>query len=747
MPRQRCRLGRILSAGLPAALALTALLLFSSFAGATVQVFVNTVFVNTKKLGNCAPVAGTPVKFQCPIASVIDTAWPSTTGNISNDPQIQFDQEDASAKCNIGLAAANPNIPGTVGYNVCNAEVYLCAQVGITNNESGAFAIDELNFEVFKFEDGTNPTDPATAPPLRTFFIDSPGNTGAGVTSLLPASGTDAYCVLWDGSYNIQGEFGKTNGQYGFRVTVKTNQSGGASGNIVITQTRAYPSGATYNAAAAPAAVPQKPITVDVTNVHVIRSTPAVVGQITGVAAQPYSFNYRLSKDASMYISVLDAENYGELRTVLRGQPRVGEGEPKGTLQNGDSWDGRDNFGNIMPSGNYLAVFQALSDDQYTAPGGDLSVATTRQIVLDPLQITDIRVQPLLGGATSLAVLSYMLTEPATTYIDIYPPGTQFCRGFASNNAVDGSVPAKGFGASLDGCVTQTLQPLRTIMEQKPSRSSVISFWDGRTADGTLVGDGDYVFVMYASLASQKGVPYPSTIPLSPDKRIWTLTAKSGFLPVIRGLVGITQISPTSTVIGSSPAIAGLNPFFFRYQLSRDAIVSVKIYDGNGTRLVKTLVNGETRPGLFNNSESWTDGTDNAGQVVSSGTYYVQLTAADPLFPAKVSTTTAQFPIDLMRITDVSVTPLLSGASDQVVLSYQLSQPMFVAWNIYPAGSYVSDSVSNWPPCASATTPGACTSGAVLTAAGGRAACASPNTGTGAMPTGSSSRTATTCTP
>ena len=33
------------------------------------------------------------------------------------------------------------------------------------------------------------------------------------------------------------------------------------------------------------------------------------------------------------------------------------------------------------------------------------------------------------------------------------------------------------------------------------------------------------------------------------------------------------------------------------------------------------------------------------------------------------------------------MTSLLSGASDQVVLNYQLSQPMFVAWNIYPAGS------------------------------------------------------------
>ena len=312
----------------------------------------------------------------------------------------------------------------------------------------------------------------------------------------------------------------------------------------------------------------QKPITV-ASPVHTVQSMPAVVGQITGVAAQPYSFNYRLSQDASMYISVIGANSYIELRSLLRGQSRLGEST--GTLTNGDSWDGRDSFGNVLPAGNYLTVFQAISADQYTPVNGDLSLATTRQIALDPLQVTDIRVQPLLGGSTSLAVLSYMLTESATIYIDIYPPGTQFCRGFETVTALDGPTPVKDFGASLDGCVSQTLQPIRTISEQKTARSSVISFWDGRDASGTLVSDGDYVFMIYSAMVSQKGANYAGN---PNDKRIWTTTAKSGFLPVLRGMVGITQISPTSTVIGSSPAIAGLNPFFFRYQLSRDAVVS-----------------------------------------------------------------------------------------------------------------------------------------------------------------------------
>ncbi|HAZ08463.1 MAG TPA: hypothetical protein DCZ01_08085 [Elusimicrobia bacterium] len=711
MIRHRRRCQRVIASISLAAVVTAASFLFAAAARAqSVQVYINSAFVARSEF--CRVTSETPPRYLCPLVNQ------PKDGNISNDPEIQF-ETDADNRCR----TSGPFVVGVSSLNVCNSVVHLCAQVGITNNTSGTVSIDEVNFELFKFQDGSNPLDSASTPPIRTFFIDAPG-TASGVSSKLP-NDTEAYCVLWDGTYNIQGEFGKTNGQYGFRATVKTNQQGD-SGNIVITQTRAYPSGATRDSNDQD--VSQKPITVDVTNVHVIRSTPTVVGQVTGVSAQPYGLTYRLSKDASMYITINEAlpgagGNYANLRTVLNGLPRSGEGTPQGTLLNGDSWDGRDNFANILPAGNYLAVFQAVTSDQY-GQTPDLSFATTRQIALDPLQITDIRVQPLLGGATSLAVLSYMLTEAATVYIDVFPPGTQFCAGLNSVNdpnldpSVTGQATAKSFTPRMDSCSGAAVSPLRTIAEQKASRSSVISFWDGRDASGTLVNDGDYVFVMYASLVSQLGQSYSGN---PNDKRIWTSSAKAGFLSVLRGLCGITQISPTSTVIGSSPAISGLNPFTFRYQLSRDCNVSMKIYDATGTRLVKTLVNQETRPGLFNNSEAWTDGTDDSGQVVSSGTYLAQLTAADPSFPAKVSTTTALFPVHLMRITDVSMTPLLSGTSDQVVLNYQLSQPMFVAWNIYPAGSYIASSTLTWPPCAAQSPPNSCTSASVLTSGGGQA--------------------------
>jgi flagellar hook assembly protein FlgD len=719
----------------------------------SLQISINDTFVASPftinnrcsvTTGNGAGANATPI-YMCDI-----TDTPTDGSNISNDPEINF-TTDGSGRCSIprtggtmgSPVAGGGNPTGSVGYNVCNDQLFLCAQVSLAP-VTGTVALDSVEFEVFRFIDGANPLDPASTPPLKTFFVPSPGsvtNTGTpnnycnGQSCALPNL-TQGYCVLWDGSQNVQGTTAKINGQYGFRVTVQTNQVG-QSGNITITQVVAYPAATTLDSNNTITA--QKDILVNVTDVHVIRSTPSTVGSITPVYVEPYNFNYRLSKDATMYIDLnQSAPPFANVRHILPGLPRVGEGALATTNAqaaiNSDFWDGRDNYGNILLPGNYLLVFQANDSNQYSPGTGngsdpgtsDLSLPTTAQIGLDPLQITDIRASPLLGGSTSLAVLTYLLTEPATVYIDLYPPGTQFCNdgnGVPALQDVNstwtdgqvGSLPPKNFSASAGGCTgtgaAVPISPLRSIAQSQTARASVFSFWDGRDASGNVLPDGDYVYVIYGWLPSQAGNVYRGN---GNDKRVWTSLGKSGFIPISRGLVGITQVLPTSTVIGSSPAIQGLSPFTFRYQLNRDAIVSLKIFDATGQNVVKTLVNQEVRFGQFNNVETWTDGTDDNGLAVASGTYLVQLTAWDQNFPANVSTTTALFPVNLFRITDVQVTPLLSGASDQVLLSYQLSQPMLIAWNIYPAGSVVVGSTVSWPPCAGQTPPQSCTSSSIV---------------------------------
>lgn len=642
-------------------------------------------------------------------------------GVIANEPHIEFESRLHAGDC---APAALP--AGTANYNYCNSDVFLCAAVGYSNEGTTDVSLDEISFEVFKFQDGSNPMDPASTPPVRTYYIDAPDALKAtNYNQVIPkpidaigVAGSGGYCVLFDGATNIQGEFGKTNGQYGFRVTAKTNQTG-ASGNIQITAQRAYPGGSTKDSNQV--FVQQQPVKVDVTNVHFVRSSATTVGQITAVYAEPYNIAYRLSKDATMYININESSPpYGLLRRVVAGMPRAGEGgpNPNPPLLNGDSWNGRHENGGLMPAGVYLATLQAFTNDQY---GPDLSVSTTRQIALDPLQITDIRVQPLLGGSTSLAVLTYMLTEPATVYIDIYPPNTKFCRadGLSLNDAanpaldrfplVAGENRPKIFGAhsQAEACTSaDTVAPIRTIREIKTARTPVISYWDGRDEQGnTVCTDGDYVFLVYASLPSQNGVSFPNG-GADGDRRIWTTQAKSGLLPVLRGFVGMSQIAPGTTIMGSSPSVAGLNPFVFRYTLGREGIVGMRIFDYTGTRLIKTLVDNVVRPGLFPNQERWESPVDDGGQWVSSGTYIAQMTAADPLCPMKVSTVSVSFPVDTVRITDVETTPLLSGASDFATISYQLSQPMSVAWSIYPPGTNILNSATAWPPCGSLSPSG-----------------------------------------
>ncbi|MFA5139057.1 MAG: T9SS type A sorting domain-containing protein [Elusimicrobiota bacterium] len=677
----------------------------ASFAAAQ-QVFVSRMWVQYPEI-QCDP-PDSKQHIHCDDTSGVQPLGPGS-GNISNDPHIEFSQPSplsGKADCE-----ATPAVwpYGDNSYNVCNNQVFLCIKVGHSNKQSGStsFALDYISFEVFKYGEGSNPLDPQSTPPLRTFYVDNPGQIPADTNSDTDLwSALPPMCVMWDGNINIKGEFGKSNGQYGFRATVATNQTG-ASGNINITQTRAFPGGWALDVNND--VVDTRPITVDVTDVHVVRSTPTVVGTLTGVAAEPYNITYRLSKDATMYLSIhMTNEDMSTplVRAVVNALPRVGEGVPSGTLQNGDSWNGRHDNGDLVTPGVYLAKLEAISRDQY---GWDRSHMVTRQVALDTLEITDIRVQPLTDLATSLAVLSYVLTEPATAYVDIYPPGTKFLTLNNLNTMADvapGTALAlagvkKNFVPVLNGA---EVLPVRHIEEQKDYRKSVISFWDGRNSAGRVVEDGDYVFVLYASLPSQNGYPFNGN---TNDKRIWATNAKSGFLTVTRGMVTISQIGPSSTVIGSSPPVAGLDPFTFSYSLSRDAIVSLKILDSTGLQLIRTLVNEEQRPGNFLNRERWVPPTNNSGLVIASGTYMVQLTARDPLMPSKVSTTTAFFPVDLFRITDVNVTPLLTGSTDVVTLSYQLSQPMRIAWNVYPPGTVIN-SGAGWPPCGTLEPPAGC---------------------------------------
>ncbi len=53
----------------------------------------------------------------------------------------------------------------------------LCADINCKVSDSTmTFAIDQLDFEIFKFTSGSNPYDPASTPPIRTISMYSVGN-------------------------------------------------------------------------------------------------------------------------------------------------------------------------------------------------------------------------------------------------------------------------------------------------------------------------------------------------------------------------------------------------------------------------------------------------------------------------------------------------------------------------------------------------------------------------------------------
>lgn len=601
-------------------------------AGATDR-FCN--YMHTYDLGNTASVA-----------------WDTTDDNVwKKSSRIEFER------------------PQTTYPGGCLA---LCTQL-VCVSTTAPFGINELTFEIFKFTPGANPLDAASTPPLKSVSMYDVGKCNSAGASKYYVNPTDVsnadyrYCTAWDGSYNLNGIFGKTNGQYGFRVKAHTNEVSLIAGNISIDAQAAFPG---QN---------QIPIQVDVTNIHAVKSSPTVVGKKTGVGAQPYNILYRLSKDATTTIRIFptnlpDDTPGPSARVIVNGKPRVGEGTPDGALTNGDFWDGRNEAGSLMPAGVYLVQIDAYTNDLWTPT--DNAFTYTFQLGLDPLQITDVGTKALGAASTDVAVISYMLTEAANVYVDIYPPGTAF-----SN--VNESPPLIGGVNRCDGEADDLC--LKHIVEQQESRKVASTFWDGRDTSGSAVCDSDYIYALYAEATSAAG----------PGGYVRTSKTMVGTIPVARGLI-LTFISPSSTVMGSSPSVAGLDPFYFRYTPSRDAYVTFNIIPSTSTTVIRHLVDGEVRFANFSNREIW-DGKDDNGNYVSTGTYMAELIARDPYQCAAYMNTraTVLFPVNMFRIVDINSTPLLGGASDMATISYKLTQTMFAELKVYPP--HVRVDPSNWP--------------------------------------------------
>lgn len=555
-------------------------------------------------------------------------------------------------------------------------------------------------------------------------------------------SGTEIpFCAAWDGSYDIAGEFGKSNGDFAFRATVATDFPGDnvAVDKIEFNSTIAYPG------------ENQIPIQVDVTNVHTVRSTPTVVGDITAVPAQPYTFAYRLSKDADVRIAIFDAssddsKSYGGIgdastitgknqivRTLVDWQPRVGEGlkgvESDKQIVEPDSWDGRSDSGMLLPAGNYIAAIQAKTQDEW--PGIDFSRAVTRQVSLDPLKLTDIAVTGLNKKSTAYASISYVPTEASKVYWNIYTPGTTFAGTNSGTNTINtnSSQPTGTAPKLVDG--TGTL--VYSSAEDRTSRMNFTSKWDGlcgveggcertyakgekmstgttctentcteKFAYGAPMPDGNYVYVLWAeipyngcyynALGGTDNTPeFKAGAACTENKAnnnkqftgVKTLSYYTGQVAIERGFVDIT-IQPVSySTVGSSPTAYGLDPFIFKYSIVREANVVAKVTNSAGVD-VKYLTpkTGITQVAQQMNTLSW-DGRDDQGRMVTPGTYMFVVESKDAMFPAVTNKASAVFPVDMYRVVDVATTDVYGDSAAKATISYMLSKAMNVQINIY----------------------------------------------------------------
>lgn len=546
------------------------------------------------------------------------------------------------------------------------------------------------------------------------------------------------FCAAWDGSYDIAGEFGKSNGDFAFRATVATDFPGDnvAVDKIEFNSTIAYPG------------ENQIPIQVDVTNVHTVRSTPTVVGDITAVPAQPYTFAYRLSKDADVRIAIFDASSddsaqYGteastltvttKVRTLVDWQPRVGEGikgvESDKQIVESDSWDGRSDSGMLLPAGNYIAAIQAKTQDEW--PGIDFSRAVTRQVSLDPLKLTDIAVTGLNKKSTAYASISYVPTEASKVYWNIYTPGTTFAGTNSGTNTINtNSSQPTGTAPALVGN-TGTL--VYSSAEDRTSRMNFTSKWDGlcgietgctRTyaknekmstgttcpdatcteqfAYGAPMPDGNYVYVLWAeipyngcyynALGGTANTPrFDAGLACAASEAnnnkqftgVKTLSYYTGQVAIERGFVDIT-IQPVSySTVGSSPTAYGLDPFIFKYSIVREANVVAKVTNSAGVD-VKYLTpkTGITQVAQQMNTLSW-DGRDDQGRMVTPGTYMFVVESKDAMFPAVTNKASAVFPVDMYRVVDVATTDVYGDSAAKATISYMLSKAMNVQINIY----------------------------------------------------------------
>lgn len=197
--------------------------------------------------------------------------------------------------------------------------------------------------------------------------------------------------------------------------------------------------------------------------------------------------------------------------------------------------------------------------------------------------------------------------------------------------------------------------------------------WDGKNSSGAFVPDGIYTYKISAvDLAG---------LPASP----------------ITGTITVERLNPSITEVSDNP-----DPFIpdqsessiIKFTLSENANVTLKVYNSSNN-LISTLENGSASIG--GNSSRW-NGTDNSGNLVTSGTYTYRIDAADA-FLKKAAPVSGTIMVDGTppEIENISISPnpFAPLGSNRASICFELSESSKVTVGIYDSNDALVRTLEN----------------------------------------------------
>jgi flagellar hook assembly protein FlgD len=253
-------------------------------------------------------------------------------------------------------------------------------------------------------------------------------------------------------------------------------------------------------------------------------------------------------------------------------------------------WDGRDNNGNQLPAGSYVAEVAAIDSvngGYFSVDRAQFTVTSGGSVTPNPTElIRNLTAQsPIVRSQSSSIAFTLDQSATVTAYI-------------RQGNSSLGSV-------------------VRTLNNSNMSSGNKNLLWDSRNDSGNLVSSGDYTLEIFTTNSSGQRSTSQTRLIRVQDQSV---------NPPYNGNFTLNSFSATSSFNPYRSNQKASISFSANRGYSDLADFNLEIFALNGNQFVKRLA--DLRSVSANGSYTYTwDGTDSRGAFVPCGTYYVYLKA------------------------------------------------------------------------------------------------------------------------